>query len=345
VSASRGIGCSVGELPGLDETLAGGGGEVLAGVADVGAGLLVEGASGGRAAAERWEVPVAALGEVITVGVPAVLGAANAACTAVLSSCVAISAAAASTCCSGAGEVGVGVGAAVLGIELAAGVAVGAGDVVGAGRGAGVLSAVGRVVGAVGAAADVGADGAGRTAGITGWQSSTRSACGPSKQRLGIAIEGGLQARVLPLRPVVQVAATFYSTAHFLVTAGVLAASRLLPASYGYVDALQLVGAGAWSYDRGVLEHISDPFAAVPSLHMAWATCVVVGLWPTGGPAASPGGRTPGVGRLPGTHLGARGGHRKLLPARRGRWCGRGGRRGRAAVRGGSGQEGRTVDP
>jgi hypothetical protein len=30
---------------------------------------------------------------------------------------------------------------------------------------------------------------------------------------------------------------------------------------------------------------------------------------------------------------------------RRGRWCGRGGRRGRAAVRGGSGQEGRTVDP
>ena len=43
------------------------------------------------------------------------------------------------------------------------------------------------------------------------------------EQRLGIAIEGGLQARVLPLRPVVQVAATFYSTAHFLVTAGVLA--------------------------------------------------------------------------------------------------------------------------
>ena len=164
VSASRGIGCSVGELPGLDETLAGGDGEVLAGVADVGAGLLVEGASGGRAAAERWEVPVAALGEVITVGVPAVLGAANAACTAVLSSCVAISAAAASTCCSGAGEVGVG--AAVLGIELAAGVAVGAGDVVGAGRGARVLSAVGRGVGAVGAAADVGTDGAGRTAGI-----------------------------------------------------------------------------------------------------------------------------------------------------------------------------------
>src|SRR5664279_1270855 len=141
------------------------------------------------------------------------------------------------------------------------------------------------------------------------------------EQRLGIAIEGGLQARVLPLRPVVQVAATFYSTAHFLVTAGVLAASRLLPASYGYVDALQLVGAGAWSYDRGVLEHISDPFAAVPSLHMAWATCVGVGLWPTGGPAASPGGRTPGVGRLPGTHLGDRGGHRKPLPARRGRWC------------------------
>jgi hypothetical protein len=53
VSASRGIGCSVGELPGLDETLVGGDGEVLAGVADVDAGLLMEGASGGGAAAER----------------------------------------------------------------------------------------------------------------------------------------------------------------------------------------------------------------------------------------------------------------------------------------------------
>jgi membrane-associated phospholipid phosphatase len=37
---------------------------------------------------------------------------------------------------------------------------------------------------------------------------------------------------------------------------------------------------GLWSYNNGVMEHISDPFAAMPSLHIAWATWCSVALWP-----------------------------------------------------------------
>lgn len=52
---------------------------------------------------------------------------------------------------------------------------------------------------------------------------------------------------------------------------------RLLPASYGYVDTLATVG-GLWSYNGGVIEHIADPYAAMPSLHIAWATRCAVAL-------------------------------------------------------------------
>ncbi|MCY7364132.1 MAG: phosphatase PAP2 family protein, partial [Frankiaceae bacterium] len=36
---------------------------------------------------------------------------------------------------------------------------------------------------------------------------------------------------------------------------------------------------GLLSYDHGVLKHISDPLAALPSLHPAWATWVALVLW------------------------------------------------------------------
>lgn len=47
------------------------------------------------------------------------------------------------------------------------------------------------------------------------------------------------------------------------------------------VDTLDVIG-GLWSYNRGVLEHISDPFAAMPSLHLGWATWVALALYWTG---------------------------------------------------------------
>lgn len=40
---------------------------------------------------------------------------------------------------------------------------------------------------------------------------------------------------------------------------------------YGFVDTLQTVG-GLWSFDSGTMAKISNPYAAMPSLHFAWST-------------------------------------------------------------------------
>ncbi|HVF13827.1 MAG TPA: phosphatase PAP2 family protein, partial [Acidimicrobiales bacterium] len=45
---------------------------------------------------------------------------------------------------------------------------------------------------------------------------------------------------------------------------------RLLPASYGYVDTLRTYGS-LWSFDSGAMSKISNQYAAMPSLHFAWA--------------------------------------------------------------------------
>lgn len=45
---------------------------------------------------------------------------------------------------------------------------------------------------------------------------------------------------------------------------------RLLPASYGFVDTLKVYGS-LWSFDSGAMSKISNQYAAMPSLHFAWA--------------------------------------------------------------------------
>ena len=51
---------------------------------------------------------------------------------------------------------------------------------------------------------------------------------------------------------------------------------RLLPAGYHFVDTLKTVG-GLWSFDSGPVSKVSNQFAAMPSLHMAWSTwCAAV---------------------------------------------------------------------
>jgi len=45
---------------------------------------------------------------------------------------------------------------------------------------------------------------------------------------------------------------------------------RLLPAAYGYVDTLRAYG-GLWSFDSGAVDKLSNQYAAMPSLHFAWA--------------------------------------------------------------------------
>jgi len=51
---------------------------------------------------------------------------------------------------------------------------------------------------------------------------------------------------------------------------------RLLPASWGYVDTLRAYGS-LWSFDSGTMSKLSNQYAAMPSLHFAWATwCTLV---------------------------------------------------------------------
>lgn len=132
----------------------------------------------------------------------------------------------------------------------------------------------------------------------------------------GVDWERGLQRNLLPYKGFLQVVGGFYGGGHFVVTIGVLAWLLVRrPQFYGFwrnvlfiltmtavaifvlypsapprllkvpgasqtiaVDTLEKIG-GLWSYNHGVLEHISDPFAPMPSLHLAWATWVAAALW------------------------------------------------------------------
>lgn len=47
---------------------------------------------------------------------------------------------------------------------------------------------------------------------------------------------------------------------------------------YGFVDTLERFG-GSWSFDSDTMQHLSNQYAAMPSLHFAWAmwsTCVLL---------------------------------------------------------------------
>jgi len=54
---------------------------------------------------------------------------------------------------------------------------------------------------------------------------------------------------------------------------------RLLPASYGFVDTLDKFGT-LWSFDSGAMQKLSNQYAAMPSLHCAWAMWCVFVMWP-----------------------------------------------------------------
>lgn len=135
-----------------------------------------------------------------------------------------------------------------------------------------------------------------------------------AEQLLHLNVELPLQHAALHARPVVVAMNVFYGSFHFLATCVIFIAlllfapaatfrrarnllavitalaligfalyptmpPRLLPSRFGYQDTMATVG-GLWSYNRGVIEHIADPYAAMPSLHIGWATwcAVAVGL-------------------------------------------------------------------
>lgn len=52
---------------------------------------------------------------------------------------------------------------------------------------------------------------------------------------------------------------------------------RLLPSHFGFVDTLSKFGT-FWSFDSGAVSKISNQYAAMPSLHFAWALWVAISL-------------------------------------------------------------------
>jgi hypothetical protein len=117
----------------------------------------------------------------------------------------------------------------------------------------------------------------------------------------------------LRARTFVQFWDVFYGSAHFIVTVAALvwlfrrhparyplwrntlacttalalvgfATFPLMPprllADHGFVDTLRAVG-GLWSFDSGTMQKVSNQYAAMPSLHFAWATWSTLVLWPS----------------------------------------------------------------
>ena len=126
------------------------------------------------------------------------------------------------------------------------------------------------------------------------------------QQRLGIYHEETIQEWALHFRPLIIAANYFYGSLHFIVTivAGIflfrkfsddyprfrntlgdrdrarahrvqaLSRSmppRLLPGSYGFVDTLAKYPT-FWSFNSGAVSKISNQYAAMPSVHICWAT-------------------------------------------------------------------------
>ena len=48
---------------------------------------------------------------------------------------------------------------------------------------------------------------------------------------------------------------------------------------FGFEDTMKRVG-GLWSFDSGTISKISNQYAAMPSLHIAWSTWSMLALWP-----------------------------------------------------------------
>jgi hypothetical protein len=130
---------------------------------------------------------------------------------------------------------------------------------------------------------------------------------------LGINHEEAIQDWALGFRPLIIAANYFYGSFHFVVTGGVmvylfrkwsndyplwrntLAVStglaligfaffplmppRLLPASYGFVDTLAKDPA-FWSFNSGAVSEVSNQYAAMPSVHCAWALWCACALVP-----------------------------------------------------------------
>jgi hypothetical protein len=124
------------------------------------------------------------------------------------------------------------------------------------------------------------------------------------ERTLGLFHEADIQHAFLGDQGVVRLLDDWYGSTHFVVTAAVLVVlffaypgqyrrwrntlaaatgmaligfawfplmpPRLLPPRYAFTDTLHVVG-GLWNFNSGPMNHLSDQYAAMPSLHFAWA--------------------------------------------------------------------------
>jgi hypothetical protein len=132
------------------------------------------------------------------------------------------------------------------------------------------------------------------------------------ERALGIFHEQTLQRWALHVKPLIVACNYFYGSLHFIVTIGAavylfrkwsddyplfrntlgiatalaligfatfpLMPPRLLPEHYGFVDTLAKYPT-FWSFNSGAMSKLSNQFAAMPSVHCAWAgwcACVLV---------------------------------------------------------------------
>jgi hypothetical protein len=133
------------------------------------------------------------------------------------------------------------------------------------------------------------------------------------EHHLGIFHEAKIQEWALHFKPLIITANYLYGSLHFVVTIGVgiwlfrkysddyprfrntlaittalaligfslfpLMPPRLLPAHYGFLDTLDKYPT-IWSFDSGPAAKVSNQFAAMPSVHIAWATWCALALVP-----------------------------------------------------------------
>ena len=126
---------------------------------------------------------------------------------------------------------------------------------------------------------------------------------------IGLFHEETIQDWFLPHIWFIKTMNVYYGTAHFFVTLGVFGFSmfplmppRLLDApcpdagygakcittelrtrndaeNFGFIDTVKEFG-GPWAFDSGPASKLTNQYAAMPSLHIGWATWCAFGLWP-----------------------------------------------------------------
>lgn len=133
------------------------------------------------------------------------------------------------------------------------------------------------------------------------------------QRALGIGFEQAVQQWALGFQPIIVLCNYFYGSVHFIVTGGVLVylyrkctddyplwrntlgittalalvgftlwplmPPRLMPIRYGFVDTLAQYPT-FWSFNSGTVRSLSNQFAAMPSVHCAWALWCALALVP-----------------------------------------------------------------